>query len=152
MSARTRPTTGQKVQWPPNQLWTAEYHSSVVGRKTKPMIGQRIESKTPRNQWVKNQRTATTNRGAASASRVMIQGIGQILPWFFTAISPALFVREVPHSVCTPIDQRGNPWAHRSARQLVHLLLLVEQLGAEPLCLGDSFHLDGNRIHGLLQL
>jgi len=34
----------------------------------------------------------------------------------------------------------------------VHLLLLVEQPGAEPLCLGDSFHLDGNRIHGLLQL
>src|SRR5438132_7191860 len=102
MSARTRPTTGQKVQWPPNQLWTAEYQSSVVGRKTKPMIGQRMLSKTPRNQWVKNQRTATTNRGAARASRVMIQGIGQILPWFFTAISPALFVRDKDHSPCTP--------------------------------------------------
>src|SRR5438105_14623081 len=101
-SESTSPTTGQNVQWPPNQLWTAEYQRSVVGRKTKPMIGQRMLSKTPRNQWVKNQRTATTNRGAARASRVMIQGIGQILPWFFTAISPALFVRDKDHLPCTP--------------------------------------------------
>src|SRR4029078_8484183 len=75
--ASTRPTTGQNVQWPPNQLWTAEYHSSVVGRKTKPSMGQRRLSKTPRNQGVKNQSTATTSRGAASARSVMMHGIDQ---------------------------------------------------------------------------
>ena len=77
MSAITRPATGQNVQCPPNQLWTAEYQSSVVGRKTNPMIGQRRLSKTPRNQWVKNQSNATTSRGAARANKVMMHGIGQ---------------------------------------------------------------------------
>src|SRR5688572_20140874 len=77
-SAITRPATGQNVQRPPNQLLTAEYQSRVVGRKTKPMIGQRMLSNTPRNQCVKNQRIATTRRGAARASSVMIHGIGQV--------------------------------------------------------------------------
>src|ERR1700732_4550209 len=77
MSAITSPTTGQNVQCPPNQLCTAEYQSRVVGRKTKPITGHSRLSKTPRNQWVKNQRSATTNRGAARAIKVMRQGIGQ---------------------------------------------------------------------------
>ena len=47
MSAITRPTIGQSVHSPPNQRWTAEYQSSVVGRKMKPTIGQRIESNMP---------------------------------------------------------------------------------------------------------
>src|SRR4051812_1720413 len=77
-SARTRPTTGQNVQCPPNQLWTTEYQSRVVGRNTNPIIGHSRLSKTPRNQWVKNQSTATTSRGAARARSVMMHGIDQI--------------------------------------------------------------------------
>src|SRR5438477_4405392 len=73
----TRPTTGQKVQCPPNQLCTAEYQSRVVGRNTKPMMGQRMLSKTPRKQWVKKQSTATTSRGAVRARSVMMHGIDQ---------------------------------------------------------------------------
>ena len=38
-SATTRPTTGQSVHAPPNQWWTAEYQSRVVGRKMKPRMG-----------------------------------------------------------------------------------------------------------------
>jgi len=34
----------------------------------------------------------------------------------------------------------------------VRLALLREQLGGKPLCLGNSFHLDRNRINRLLQL
>src|SRR5690242_13956303 len=77
ISASTSPTIGQNVQCPPNQLCTAEYQSSVVGRKMNPTIGHRMLSNTQRNQCVKNHINATTSRGAARASRVIIHGIGQ---------------------------------------------------------------------------
>src|SRR5688500_20343791 len=75
ISEMTNPTTGQKVHRPPNQLCTAEYQRSVVGRKTNPRIGQSRLSKTPLNHVVKNQRTAATSRGAARARRDSRQGI-----------------------------------------------------------------------------
>src|ERR1700735_2692464 len=59
-SATTRPTTGQSVQWPPNQFCTAAYQRSVVGRNTKPRTGQRMVAEMPRNQLVANQSTSTT--------------------------------------------------------------------------------------------
>src|SRR5450756_1037501 len=124
MRAITSPAIGQKLQCPPNQLCTAEYQRRVVGRKTKPMIGHRRLSKTPRYQWVKNQSSATTSRGVARAIRVMMKGIGQdssrarrcdvdvdvsMIPILgaaarsslrafspFRAIRPALFVRAEP--------------------------------------------------------
>src|SRR5207249_1090682 len=76
-SAITRPTTGAVVHAPPNQRWTIEYHMSVVGRNAKPRMGQSGEAKRPSNHRVKNQRIATTIRGAISPKRIRTRkGIG----------------------------------------------------------------------------
>src|SRR5688572_29154070 len=81
MSAITSPVTGQNVHRPPNQLWTAEYHRSVVGRKTNPRIGQSALSKTPLNHVVKNQSSAATSRGAARARSESRHGIVTASAW-----------------------------------------------------------------------
>src|SRR6266545_3392379 len=74
-SATMSPTTGQRVQWPPNQWYTTEYQSNVVGRKTKPRMSHSGRPTTPLNQVVKNHRRKTTSRGAMSARRAKRQGM-----------------------------------------------------------------------------
>ena len=54
---------------------TTLYQSIVTGKKQKPSIGHRRDSKTPENQLVKNQRTAIRIRGNASAMRATRQGM-----------------------------------------------------------------------------
>jgi len=71
------PTTGHRVHAPPNQCWTAEYQSNVVGNRTKPTMGQSNEVKRPSNQWVKNQRSPTASRGAKNARTTRTQGMAR---------------------------------------------------------------------------
>jgi hypothetical protein len=73
MSATTRPTIGHNDQTPPNQCWTAEYQSSVVGKKMKPRIGHSTVLNMPWNQLVKNQRIAMTMRGKIMAMKPIKQ-------------------------------------------------------------------------------
>ena len=58
MSAMTSPTIGHSVHCPPNQCWTAVNQRKLVGRKTKPRIGQRGVSNIPLNQVVKKYKHA----------------------------------------------------------------------------------------------
>ena len=71
------PTIGQSVHAPPNQCWTAEYHSNVVGSRTKPTMGHKSEGNSPSNQWVKNQRRPTASRGVTSARAAKMQGMAE---------------------------------------------------------------------------
>src|SRR4051812_46431289 len=140
--AMTSPIIGQSVQCPPNQRCTAEYQRSVVGRKMNPRIGQRIESNIRSNQCVKNQSSATTNRGVASASSESRHGIGQdsssaerfgldasTIPFrgsaagsslrlliLRTGVSPALFVRETITSQTSQMTS-GGPATRRTSEK-----------------------------------
>src|SRR5712675_500266 len=81
-SATTMPITGPSVHRPPNQCCTAVYQSSVVGRKMKPARSQSSEENIPSNQRVKNQRSATTRRGARRVTTPKKCGIQRSLLLF----------------------------------------------------------------------
>src|ERR1044071_4755888 len=93
ISARTSPTIGQRVHWPWNQCCTAVYQSSVVGRKMKPRMGQRVDGNTPSNHRLKNQSNATRSRGVASARIARRQGMDQPMSRRKTQSSGAAPVR-----------------------------------------------------------
>ena len=86
MSATMSPTIGHKDHTPPNQCWTAEYQSSVVGRKMNPRIGQSTVLNMPWNQPVKNHRKAITTRGKIRAMKAIKQH-GMTTTFEFSAIS-----------------------------------------------------------------
>src|ERR1700747_16723 len=90
-SATTRPMTGQSVQAPPNQWCTAEYQSSVVGRKTKPTMGHSSDAKRPSNQWPYSQRMATASRGVRSAREKRRQGMARSNHQFPAPVPLAVF-------------------------------------------------------------
>lgn len=65
-SAITMPTSGINVHWAPNQCTTAVYHSSVLGRNTKPSTGHSGVTNTPLKLENSHNSTITT-RGMHSA-------------------------------------------------------------------------------------
>src|SRR5437868_6851713 len=121
------------------------------------MIGQRMLSKTPRNQWVKNQSTATTSRGVARARSVMMHGIDQgssrarrIEVWLNGSVMPGggsdsvsslsrfgLLCQSLPHCSCETFDL---------SRQRRSIGSLLQQLRGKPLRFGYALYFDRDRV------
>src|SRR5690348_6459304 len=75
-NAMMMPITGTIVHCPANQCCTAVYHSSVVGRNTKPSTGHKGLLKTL-NQCENSHTSTITTRGTHSASNTSKHGMAE---------------------------------------------------------------------------